>query len=291
MSGDSLAEVVKRRMRNRRKMATYLKETSWLREGWRSPEVLEAVVDSLSEGITVVNRDLNYVEVNDSWLRIHGFTDKSEMLGKSAFELVSMCHRQRVEAGATTAVEKGTSRGIQLNLLRKDGSQFPAEVVASVVRNKSNTPVGFVTVTRDLTAHRRAEDELRVLNRRLVQMREEEPRTVTRDLRDQIGQSLTAIKIALDLSTQCVSSSGWPALRSAQSLGEFDPYDSLTSREREVLYLVVRGYSNAKAAHSLYISKRTVDGHRARLMRKLGVKNHTELLHYAILRGILPATK
>lgn len=66
-----------------------------------------------------------------------------------------------------------------------------------------------------------------------------------------------------------------------------DPYDSLTGREREILQLVGQGYSNQEAGKLLQISVRTVEVHRARLMRKLGIKSQTELIRYAIERGLV----
>ena len=67
-----------------------------------------------------------------------------------------------------------------------------------------------------------------------------------------------------------------------------DPYDSLTGREREILQLVGQGHSNQEAGEMLQISSRTVEVHRARLMRKLGIKSQTELIRYAIERGLVP---
>ena len=67
-----------------------------------------------------------------------------------------------------------------------------------------------------------------------------------------------------------------------------DPYESLTSREREVLQLVAEGRTSAEIAERLFISPRTAEGHRANVMRKLGLNNHTDLVRYALKRGILP---
>jgi DNA-binding NarL/FixJ family response regulator len=68
-----------------------------------------------------------------------------------------------------------------------------------------------------------------------------------------------------------------------------DPYDTLTFREREVLQLTAEGHSGTEISHRLFISPRTVESHRANLMRKLGVRNQKELIRYAVQRGILPA--
>jgi DNA-binding NarL/FixJ family response regulator len=68
----------------------------------------------------------------------------------------------------------------------------------------------------------------------------------------------------------------------------FDPYDALTEREREVLHLAAEGLSNPEIATRLSISPRTVETHRANLMRKLGLRTQTDLIRYALKRGILP---
>jgi two-component system response regulator NreC len=71
--------------------------------------------------------------------------------------------------------------------------------------------------------------------------------------------------------------------------GALDPYDTLTTREREVLYLAARGLGNAETAETLFVSPRTVETHRANLMRKLNLRSQTDLIRYALRRGLLPA--
>jgi two-component system, NarL family, nitrate/nitrite response regulator NarL len=57
---------------------------------------------------------------------------------------------------------------------------------------------------------------------------------------------------------------------------------ALTSRESEILVLLAEGQSNKCAAERLGISVRTVEGHRARLMLKLGLQSFAELVKYAL---------
>ena len=66
-----------------------------------------------------------------------------------------------------------------------------------------------------------------------------------------------------------------------------DPYETLTNREREVLQLVAESRTSAEIANYLFISPRTAEGHRANLMRKLGLQNHTDLVRFALKRGLL----
>lgn len=67
-----------------------------------------------------------------------------------------------------------------------------------------------------------------------------------------------------------------------------DVYETLTTREREVLHLAAEGFSNPEIAARLSISARTVETHRANLMRKLSLQSQSDLIRYALRRGILP---
>lgn len=67
-----------------------------------------------------------------------------------------------------------------------------------------------------------------------------------------------------------------------------DPYEQLTTREREILQMAVQGVSNADIAARLFISPRTVETHRSNVMHKLGIRTHSELLKFAIMRGLIP---
>lgn len=65
------------------------------------------------------------------------------------------------------------------------------------------------------------------------------------------------------------------------------PDEQLSAREREILVAVCRGLSNQEIADELYISKRTVDKHRANILEKTGCKNTASLVVFAIRNGIV----
>jgi DNA-binding NarL/FixJ family response regulator len=67
------------------------------------------------------------------------------------------------------------------------------------------------------------------------------------------------------------------------------PADALTERELEVLSLVAEGFTNRQIALKLNISIKTVQTHRANLMDKLNLHDRTELVRYAIRRGLISA--
>jgi two-component system response regulator NreC len=66
-----------------------------------------------------------------------------------------------------------------------------------------------------------------------------------------------------------------------------DPHETLTDREREVLQLAAEGKTGGEIAARLHISPRTVENHRGNLMRKLALKNQSELIRYALRRGLI----
>lgn len=63
--------------------------------------------------------------------------------------------------------------------------------------------------------------------------------------------------------------------------------DALSQREREVLVLVARGHSNQQIADKLFLSVKTVESYRSRLMTKLGLKDRSELTRLALSSGLL----
>jgi two-component system response regulator NreC len=66
-------------------------------------------------------------------------------------------------------------------------------------------------------------------------------------------------------------------------------YDGLTEREREILTWIAQGLSNQQIAEKLYISIKTVQTHRAHVLEKLGLHDRTELVRYAIRKGLIEA--
>ena len=72
------------------------------------------------------------------------------------------------------------------------------------------------------------------------------------------------------------------ALRKSQ-----DPYGQLTDREREILKLLAEGYTGQEIAEMLVISPKTVEGHKTNLMSKLDIHSRTDLVKYALRKGII----
>lgn len=72
-----------------------------------------------------------------------------------------------------------------------------------------------------------------------------------------------------------------------QMPGGEDPYEKLTAREREILKLIADGHTSRAIADMLFLSLKTVLGHRSKIMEKLDLHNRTELIKYAMRKGLV----
>jgi two-component system, NarL family, response regulator NreC len=78
-----------------------------------------------------------------------------------------------------------------------------------------------------------------------------------------------------------------PSIAAKLSGRQADDSDRLTPREREVLRLIALGHTSVEIAQKLGLSPRTIETHRARIHRKLGLDTRAELVHYALRHEML----
>lgn len=102
-----------------------------------------------------------------------------------------------------------------------------------------------------------------------------------RSMSDELLSAIRALSRGEAYLSPAISTSvlaGWDAS---------SPLNLLTQREREVLQLVVEGHTNAEIAQKLYISVKTVEKHRASLMKKLDVRDMAGLIRIAVKHGLI----
>jgi two-component system response regulator NreC len=102
------------------------------------------------------------------------------------------------------------------------------------------------------------------------------------------GESFLSPSVAHALVEDYSGRSSRAEASAAQGAGDGrDLYETLTSREREVLQLVAEGYTNQEIGRLLGVSVKTVQTHRAAVMEKLGLRDVTHLVRYAVRRGLV----
>lgn len=129
----------------------------------------------------------------------------------------------------------------------------------------------------------------------LVLTLDDDPRSVQRAVRDgadgyvlkdAIAQDLIAAVRRVAIGGGAFDSGAQDALRDAARGGSDDPLERLTAREREVLRRIAEGLANKEIASALHIGVRTVETHRANLLRKLAMRSTAELTRFAIEQGL-----
>jgi two-component system sensor histidine kinase UhpB len=149
--------------------------------------------------------NLHVVQCNRTLERMTGFS-KEEIIGRSVLDMFQRDFRDRVEVEEVWRQFQGTGevRDAELKLLRRDGSAIDISVNVTAVRDDHGRILRCRSVWRDITERKRAERQLReqaerlqMLSRRLLDAQESERRAVARELHDEIGQVLTAVKLSL----------------------------------------------------------------------------------------------
>jgi len=129
-------------------------------------EKLQRMFDSVSEGITVTDLNGVITEANEKAAEMHGFSSSKEILGKSALDFIHPSEHEKAMGNMKRTLKHGVSGTIEYRLIKTDGSEFPGELSASVLKDASGNPVGSIAITRGITERKRAEEELRSLSER-----------------------------------------------------------------------------------------------------------------------------
>ncbi|MFL5327670.1 MAG: helix-turn-helix transcriptional regulator [Gemmataceae bacterium] len=107
-------------------------------------------------------------------------------------------------------------------------------------------------------------------------------------LRGADGSIIGIACLAQDVTARQLSPESLQSYMKQSHASSLKPHEMLTPREREVLQLSAEGLTSGAIAKRLHISHRTVENHRANLMRKLRLQNLAELIRYAVRHKLIP---
>jgi len=125
-------------------------------------ERVRAIFEAMTEGITVTNTLGQIEDMNEATLLLHRYAARDELLGRSAMELFARTDWGRASQGIRQALESGRSGTAEYKMMRKDGGLFDAEQNSALLRDAEGAPAGFVSITRDITERKRAEEALQL---------------------------------------------------------------------------------------------------------------------------------
>ncbi|MFC1540736.1 PAS domain-containing protein, partial [Candidatus Margulisiibacteriota bacterium] len=132
----------------------------------QTAERYRSLLKTSPDAVTVTDLGGRITEVSKHTLELHGYGNENELLGRNAFELIAPENHARATENLRQTLTQGSVQNIEYVLLRKDGSRFLGELSASLVKDESGKPDSFIATTRDITARKRAEAELRASEQR-----------------------------------------------------------------------------------------------------------------------------
>jgi two-component system NtrC family sensor kinase len=127
---------------------------------------LNLIIQSVSEGITVTDLEGRIQQVNGSVIKMHGYGTKEELTGLNAFQLITKKDQDRAMENLRHTLATGQSAPLEYTFVKKDGTEFPGELSASLIKDINGNPMGFVASSRDISERREAELKLRESERK-----------------------------------------------------------------------------------------------------------------------------
>lgn len=120
--------------------------------------ILSESLKSVKDCVSITDFDNNIIFVNQAFLDTYGYTEK-EILGQK-ISIIRRDKNIKENDRLITQANLGDYWLGELTNIRKDGSEFPVEVWASTVRDKSGEPIAYVGIARDITERKRIENDL-----------------------------------------------------------------------------------------------------------------------------------
>jgi PAS domain S-box-containing protein len=137
------------------------------------------LVETSPNGITLADLEGRLLLCNQQAARMHGFANPEAMQGGDFFKLVALPERRFAALNTQKALNENRVIHAEVTLLRRDGSQFPADISTAVLRNSAGAATGFICITRDVTERKKANDA----EKQLVMLEKEFISSVSSDLR------------------------------------------------------------------------------------------------------------
>jgi hypothetical protein len=188
-------------------------------------------MDNLPDNVYFKDRESRNTRINLAQAREYGLDDPRQAMGKTDFDFFADEYAREYFADEQEIIRTGQPLvGKEEKVTWPDGRVTWDSTTKMPLRDSSGSIVGTFGVSRDISERKRAEeerqaslDQLRALTARLQSIREEERKMVAREIHDQLGQVLTAIKIDLSsLVRELPAGEQRPARRAASILKLMD---------------------------------------------------------------------
>lgn len=176
----------------------------------QSEELYRSILNASPDAITVVEMDGRISMVSPAAMLLYGCDVEHEMIGMNMFEFISPLDRERAVKNASLMFN-GYMGTIGYRIQKADGGTFFADVNGDIIWDQNGQPTKMIFIIRDITSRKLAEnalkssqEQLKKFASHLQSVREEEKILLAREIHDELGQILIAIKIDLGMMKQKV---------------------------------------------------------------------------------------
>jgi PAS domain S-box-containing protein len=160
-----------------------------------SEERYRELFENARDAIYVHDLEGNYIRVNHAAETLSGYT-QDEIVGHNFVEFVAVADLSFGRKIFYARLAEQGETAFEVDVIAKDGRRVPVEVRSRAIY-ENGVMVGVQGIARDITERKLAQDALQMFSRQLIEAQEDERRRISRELHDQIGQILTAIKMNL----------------------------------------------------------------------------------------------
>jgi PAS domain S-box-containing protein len=185
---------------------------------------LAQIFETSADGMRVVDRDFNILRANETFYKLAG-VKKQDAVGRKCYEVFRgpLCHGPscpltRILAGEDRIEDDSIKVG-------EGGREIPCIVTATPFRGPTGDLIGIVEDFKDISVRKQKEEELRQSRRQLRELasylesaREKERTRVAREIHDELGQALTALKMELHWCVQRLPEDDSPLVDKANKL-------------------------------------------------------------------------
>ena len=148
-----------------------------------------------------------YISVNRAAEKLSGYS-RDEIIGRHYSNFVAPRHLKHARTNLCQKLDQETETIYEVLMIRKDRQAIPVEISSKLIY-ENGVAVGVQGVARDISDRKRAQEALQTYSRRLIEAQEAERQHIARELHDEIGQVLTAVKINLQSIQRSSPASSW----------------------------------------------------------------------------------
>lgn len=180
----------------------------------RSEKKYRTLVEMSPDGIGLLKSNGELISCNQELANIFGFKDETELMNEmgGAFDFIANKDKDRAVKNVRLMLEEKSSPVQVYSMVRKDGSEFQAEVKTVILHDEHSQSKMLLSIIRDITEQKLAEEALEKYNKKLrnfaahnEMVREQERLSLARDIHDVLGSSLAGLKMELAVLMQMIS--------------------------------------------------------------------------------------